>query len=118
MVGSPIAVGDTLVIALSPDGSRLATGQRGGTVEIFDTATGDRIGPSLLGHSGGIWDVEFGPNGRWLASASADGVIAWCRDHMANFKVPRRVEFVDALPVNAGGKVMKLELRERAIAGS
>ena len=75
LVGSPIAVGDTLVIALSPDGTRLATGQRDGTVELFDTATGDRIGPSLLGHTGGIWDVEFGPNGRWLASAGADGII-------------------------------------------
>ena len=75
LIGSPISVGDTLVIALSPDGSRLATGQRNGTVELFDTATGDRIGPGLLGHSGGIWDVEFGPNGRWLASAGADGVI-------------------------------------------
>ena len=75
LVGSPIAAGDTLVIAISPDGSRLATGQRDGTVELIDTATGDRIGPSLLGHTGGIWDVEFGPNGRWLASAGADGVI-------------------------------------------
>ena len=42
---------------------------------VVDTATGDRIGSSLLGHSGGIWDVEFGPNGRWLASAGADGII-------------------------------------------
>jgi acyl-CoA synthetase (AMP-forming)/AMP-acid ligase II len=33
---------------------------------------------------------------------------------MANYKVPRRVEIVDALPVNASGKVMKFVLRERA----
>jgi acyl-CoA synthetase (AMP-forming)/AMP-acid ligase II len=32
---------------------------------------------------------------------------------MANFKVPRRVEVVDALPTNASGKVLKTELRER-----
>ena len=38
-------------------------------------------------------------------------VIAWCREHMANYKVPRRVEIVSALPMNASGKVLKYELR-------
>ena len=32
---------------------------------------------------------------------------------MANYKVPRYVEVCDALPVNANGKVVKFELRER-----
>jgi acyl-CoA synthetase (AMP-forming)/AMP-acid ligase II len=36
---------------------------------------------------------------------------------MANYKVPRSVVVVDALPVNAGGKVLKRELRERRRAG-
>jgi acyl-CoA synthetase (AMP-forming)/AMP-acid ligase II len=40
-----------------------------------------------------------------------DQLMAWCRDHMANFKVPRQVKVVDALPVNPTGKVMKFELR-------
>lgn len=40
-------------------------------------------------------------------------LIAWCRDHMANYKVPRQVAFVESLPVNAGGKVMKFQLREQ-----
>ena len=44
----------------------------------------------------------------------ATEVIAWSRDEMANFKVPRFVEFVDELPINATGKVMKDELRQRA----
>ena len=35
---------------------------------------------------------------------------------MANYKVPRRVEIVDALPMNASGKVLKFELRRRAAA--
>lgn len=47
-------------------------------------------------------------------SLSEDAVLAWSRGHMANFKVPRRVEIVGALPRNATGKVMKFELRERA----
>ncbi len=47
-------------------------------------------------------------------SLAADAVIAWSRENMANFKVPRRVEILDALPRNATGKVVKFELRERA----
>ena len=47
-----------------------------------------------------------------------EGVIAWCREHMANYKVPRRVEILDALPTNASGKVTKFVLRERARAGA
>ena len=43
-----------------------------------------------------------------------DAVIAWAREQIANYKVPRRVEVVAALPVNASGKVLKFELRERA----
>ena len=40
-------------------------------------------------------------------------IIEWARAEMANFKVPRAVEFLDALPVNATGKVVKDELRSR-----
>jgi acyl-CoA synthetase (AMP-forming)/AMP-acid ligase II len=47
---------------------------------------------------------------------TADEIVAWCRDHMANYKVPRRVVLVDALPLNASGKVLKYQLRERAQA--
>ena len=45
-----------------------------------------------------------------------ESVIAWCREHMANYKVPRRVEVVDALPMNAMGKVTKFVLREKAVS--
>jgi acyl-CoA synthetase (AMP-forming)/AMP-acid ligase II len=41
-------------------------------------------------------------------------MIAFCRDRMANFKVPRRVVIVESLPMNATGKVLKYVLRERA----
>jgi acyl-CoA synthetase (AMP-forming)/AMP-acid ligase II len=40
-------------------------------------------------------------------------IIRWARKHMANYKVPRRVEVVDQLPVNASLKVLKHELRAR-----
>ena len=43
-------------------------------------------------------------------------IIAWCRAEMANYKVPRHVEVVETLPLNASGKVLKYELRDRAAA--
>ncbi|MEO6628210.1 MAG: hypothetical protein ABIP03_06520, partial [Aquihabitans sp.] len=43
---------------------------------------------------------------------NAAEIVAWAREHMANYKAPRIVRIVDALPFNAGGKVMKFELRE------
>jgi acyl-CoA synthetase (AMP-forming)/AMP-acid ligase II len=41
-------------------------------------------------------------------------IIAWAREHMAGFKVPREVRVVDALPMNASNKVLKTELRALA----
>ena len=45
------------------------------------------------------------------ATLDAAGLISWARDNMANYKVPRHVEFRDALPMNASGKVLKFQLR-------
>jgi acyl-CoA synthetase (AMP-forming)/AMP-acid ligase II len=42
---------------------------------------------------------------------SADEVTAFARERLANFKVPRQVEFLDALPRNLSGKVLKKDLR-------
>jgi acyl-CoA synthetase (AMP-forming)/AMP-acid ligase II len=44
-------------------------------------------------------------------SISGDDLIDWSRRRMAGFKVPRSVEFLDKLPLNATGKVMKDHLR-------
>ena len=48
------------------------------------------------------------------STSTADDIIQWSRDQMANYKAPRAVEFVDELPQNATGKVVKDALRERA----
>ena len=45
-------------------------------------------------------------------------VIAWAREHMANFKVPRHVRFVGQLPRNASQKVLKDELRAQFTTAS
>jgi fatty-acyl-CoA synthase len=49
------------------------------------------------------------------ATATADEIIAFCRDHLARFKVPRTVLF-GALPKTSTGKIQKFVLRERAKA--
>lgn len=48
------------------------------------------------------------------ADADQASILSWARQEMANYKVPRYVEFVDVLPLNATGKVLKTELREQA----
>lgn len=66
----------------------------------------------------GVPDARMGEVGmafvvpRPGATPTPDELIAWCRETMANFKAPRYVEIVDALPLNATGKVLKYELRE------
>jgi fatty-acyl-CoA synthase len=63
------------------------------------------------------------PDAKWVEAVTAiivvkDGqslseaeVMAHCQSHMAGFKVPKRVAFVEALPKNPSGKVLKRELR-------
>jgi fatty-acyl-CoA synthase len=44
---------------------------------------------------------------------SADDIIGWAREHMAAYKVPKFVEFVDSLPKSGSGKVMWRLLQDR-----
>jgi acyl-CoA synthetase (AMP-forming)/AMP-acid ligase II len=84
----------------------------------------------LMNHPGigqvaviGIPDHRMGEVGMaWVVPRSGvqldpDEIIAWARENMANFKAPRRVAIVDALPLNASGKVLKFELRTMAADG-
>lgn len=45
--------------------------------------------------------------------ASAESIIEWCKTHMAAYKYPRSIEFVDSLPKSATGKVMWRALQEQ-----
>jgi long-chain acyl-CoA synthetase len=47
------------------------------------------------------------------SAVSADDIVAACRTSLAGYKKPKRVEFVDELPRNASGKILKRELRDR-----
>ena len=46
-------------------------------------------------------------------SADGDEILAWARTQMAAYKVPRKVEFTDALPRTGSGKLMWRALQER-----
>ena len=47
------------------------------------------------------------------ASATEQELIDFCREHLAHFKCPRRIQFIDALPRTATGKIQKNLLRDR-----
>ncbi|MEH3048191.1 acyl-CoA synthetase [Sphingomonas adhaesiva] len=50
-------------------------------------------------------------------AATADELIAHCRDRIARYKCPRSVEFRSALPLSAAGKILKAQLRDEAKDG-
>jgi acyl-CoA synthetase (AMP-forming)/AMP-acid ligase II len=71
----------------------------------------------------GIPDGYFGEVGAAFVvvetgvELTPDEVLTFARERLANFKVPRRVEILDELPLNATGKVVKDELRRRLSSG-
>ena len=67
----------------------------------------------------GVPDADFGEavvavvhRERGRLDPDEGQVIAWVKERLANFKVPKRVRFVDELPRNAMGKVQKALLRQ------
>ena len=72
----------------------------------------------------GVPDERMGEVARAYIVPTADAqldeasVIDWSREHMANYKVPRSVRFLDESPMNASGKVLKGTLRELAAGDS
>jgi fatty-acyl-CoA synthase len=69
------------------------------------------------------------PDPRWIEAVTAiivvksgetldeESVVRHCTGSMAHFKVPKRVVFVDSLPKNPSGKLLKRELRQRFVGG-
>ena len=132
---------ESTAATLSPDGwlrtGDLATMDEQGNIKIVGRAKdmyivgGFNVYPAevedlLRGHPDirdaaviGIPDQRLGEVGlafvvlRSGAAATPEDLIAWAREHMANYKAPRVVEVIDELPVNATGKVEKKLLRDR-----
>lgn len=71
----------------------------------------------------GVPDERLGEVGHaWIvlragAHTDAETLAQWARRNMANYKVPRRIEIVTALPTSAAGKVLKYRLREAFAQG-
>ncbi|MDI1450521.1 long-chain fatty acid--CoA ligase [Polyangium sp. 6x1] len=67
----------------------------------------------------GVPDEKWGEVGRAIVvtkpgeSATEEAILAHCRDHLAKYKVPKSVLFVDAMPISAAGKILKRELKEK-----
>ncbi|WP_055400284.1 MULTISPECIES: FadD3 family acyl-CoA ligase [unclassified Mycobacterium] len=63
----------------------------------------------------GVPDDRLGQVGKAFVVAksqvSEEDLLLWCRERMAGFKAPRSIAFLDQLPLNATGKVMKDQLR-------
>jgi acyl-CoA synthetase (AMP-forming)/AMP-acid ligase II len=80
---------------------------------------------AALEHHAGILDVAvFGiPSDDWGESVHAvvvpsredrpseDEIIAFAREHLAGYKIPRSIAYVDEIPRNGSGKILKKELR-------
>ena len=70
----------------------------------------------------GVPDARWGEVGRAFvvlkpgATASSEELLAHLRDRVARFKVPKKVELMERLPVSPAGKILKRELRQAAIA--
>jgi acyl-CoA synthetase (AMP-forming)/AMP-acid ligase II len=45
------------------------------------------------------------------AKAAEDELILFCKDHLASYKAPKSVDFVESLPKNPQGKILKKEIR-------
>ena len=69
-------------------------------------------------HRGETVKAVIVPRAEWRDRVEAQAIIDWCREHMAAYKVPRLIEFVDALPKSGSGKIMWRELQERENAKS
>jgi long-chain acyl-CoA synthetase len=73
-----------------------------GVVGVPDDEWGEIVVAAIELHDGLTPSPELG-----------DEIVEWCREHIAHYKCPRRVEFVEALPRHDNGKLYKHQLREQ-----
>ena len=131
--------------ALLPDGW-LRTGDGGYVDEDGHLFLTDRIKDMIVSGGENVYPVEVEealshhpdvveaavigiPDERWVeavaaivvrrpgAQATAEDLIAFARERLAGYKLPRSIGFVEELPRTPSGKVLKRELRERYRAG-
>lgn len=62
-------------IAVSPDGTEVASAGSDGTIRIWELNTGRPVGEPFTGHDGAVWSVAFSPDGKMLVSAGNDHTV-------------------------------------------
>lgn len=69
-------------------------------IGVPDEKWGERLKAFIVSHADTLPD--------------ADAVAAWCEGKLSSMKVPKDIAYIDALPRNASGKVLKTDLRQKA----
>jgi len=68
----------------------------------------------------GMPDKKWGATGKAFVVVAEENIVteaelrAWCIERLARYKVPAYFEFVDQIPENAGGKIMRYQLGEKS----
>lgn len=81
-------------VAFGPDGA-LATGDRSGSIRLWDPATHKPLAPRAAGHGGGVVRLVFSPDGHQLVSAGEDGTV-WFWDPRTGLPVGKPIIVGDA----------------------
>ena len=104
--------GRVYAVAISPDGSWLATASWDGTARTWDADGTPRA--TLTGHSGRVYAVAISPDGAWLATAGSDGTArTWDADGTPRATLTGHSDEVNAVAIYPDGTWLATASRDR-----